>query len=213
MPMNIDVFSDQFVAAGNEDAKVWTFCWFLVYLIKSKWWQLHSLAQIGLNPSAVEGALSVSALWGNKFKANCVHSSNKLLLTNTCAFTNKHTQWHTIGETPAADLLLVLLLLFQLVLLGFLAVLHIFATKILTVSKLGDLIWIYGAMRNGCWILLLPLQLPWVVLWLLFRTNTIKYWVPHLMCLLLLLSLGWGLCPGPKLHSSSYVRDNNIQML
>jgi len=160
-----------------------------------------------------KGALSVSALWGNKFKANCVHSSNKLLLTNTCAFTNKYTQWHTIGETPAADLLLVLLLLFQLVLLGFLAVLHIFATKILTVSKLGDLIWIYGAMRSGFWVLLLPLQLPWVVLWLLFRTNTIKYWVPHLMCLLLLLSFGWGLCPGPKLHSSSYVRDNNIQML
>lgn len=115
-----------------------------------------------------------TALWANKFTTNCVHSSNKLLLTNVATHTHEqilHSVTHSVPHwvPHAADhpLLLLLQLLPALLapaLLGFLAALHIFVTKILTVSKLGDLIWIYGAMRSGSFCFWVLLQLPRVLL-------------------------------------------------
>lgn len=111
-----------------------------------------------------------AALWANKFPSNCVHSSNKLLLTNVATHTHMskyYTEWHTRYHTEYRLQLIIRCCCYcscAPALLGFLAALHIFVTKILTVSKLGDLIWIYGAMRSGSFCFWVLLQLPRVLL-------------------------------------------------
>lgn len=142
------------------------YVWIVFYMLPCKSHLIH--LQLG------------AALWANKFTTNCVHSSNKLLLTNVATHAHTHTHeqiQHRVTHSvphwgpPAADHPLVLPLPLQLrpallapALLGFLAALHIFVTKILTVSKLGDLIWIYGAMRSGSFCFWVLLQLPRVLL-------------------------------------------------
>lgn len=148
-----------------------------------------------------------AALWANKFTTNCVHSSNKLLLTNVATHTHTHmskyyTEWHTRCHTEYRLQLIIRCCCYYCS-----CALHCsplrrarlsgcaphFCYEDFNCQQVGRLNLNLRRHEERLVLLLGPAAAATGPARLLFRTNTIKYWVPLLMCLLLLLSLGRGM--------------------
>lgn len=143
-----------------------------------------------------------AALWANKFTTNCVHSSNKLLLTNVATHAHTHTHeqiLHRVTHSvphwvpPAADHPLLLALQLRPCPARLSGCAPHFCYEDFNCQQVGRLNLNLRRHEERLVLLLGPVAAATGPARLLFRTNTIKYWVPLLMCLLLLLSLGRGM--------------------